>query len=90
MAAGYFQSPVLDATGLEGGWDFVLTFSGAGRVGGGPRGRGDGAVADAAAPDGAISIFEAVEKELGLKLEQQKRNVQVLVIDHIERKPIDN
>jgi len=91
MASGYLQSPVVDATGLEGGWDFLLSFSGAGRVGGGPRGRGgDGAVADAAAPDGAISLFEAVEKELGLKLEPQKRNVQVLVIDHIERKPIDN
>jgi uncharacterized protein (TIGR03435 family) len=33
---------------------------------------------------------EAVAKQLGLKLEQVKRPVKVLVIDHIEPKPIDN
>jgi uncharacterized protein (TIGR03435 family) len=29
-------------------------------------------------------------KQLGLKLELQKRPAPVLVIEHIERKPIDN
>ena len=31
-----------------------------------------------------MSIFEAVDKQLGLKLVEQKRPVSVLVIDHIE------
>jgi uncharacterized protein (TIGR03435 family) len=29
-------------------------------------------------------------KQLGLKLEMQKRPIPVLVIEHIERKPIEN
>ena len=39
---------------------------------------------------GGLSLSEALEKQLGLKLETEKRPVSVLVIDHIERKPTDN
>jgi uncharacterized protein (TIGR03435 family) len=35
-------------------------------------------------------LFDAVEKQLGLKLDVQKRTYPVLVIDHIEEKPTDN
>ena len=45
---------------------------------------------EAADPGGAISLYEAIEKQLGLKLQQTKRPAQVLVIDHIEPKPIEN
>jgi uncharacterized protein (TIGR03435 family) len=38
---------------------------------------------------GALSLFDALPKELGLKLEQHKRPLPVLVIDHIEREPTD-
>jgi uncharacterized protein (TIGR03435 family) len=31
-----------------------------------------------------------VEKQLGLKLEMQKRSMPVIVIDHLEQKPTDN
>jgi uncharacterized protein (TIGR03435 family) len=91
--------PVQDATGLEGGWDISLTFTQgpmmampvrvAGPDGGMP---GGGGVAMPAAPDptGGYTIFAAIEKQLGLKLEQQKRNLPVFVIDHIEQKPIEN
>ncbi len=92
LAGGYLQSPVLDKTGLEGGWDFILNFSPNGMVAGGrarPRG-GDGAAAEAEDPGDAISLFEAIDKQLGLKLESEKRQATVLVIDKIERKPIDN
>jgi uncharacterized protein (TIGR03435 family) len=41
-------------------------------------------------PNGALSLFEAINKQLGLKLEMQKRPNPVLVIDHIEEKPTDN
>jgi uncharacterized protein (TIGR03435 family) len=37
-----------------------------------------------------ISIFSAIDKELGLKLQAQKRAMPVLVIDHIEQKPTEN
>ncbi len=102
--------PILDLTGIEGGWDFTLTWSqnfamampaGGGMVtmarrvetgpGGpaGPAGGGEG-VGVAAEPVQGVSIFEAVEKQLGLKLEAGKRMVPVIVIDHLEEKPTEN
>jgi uncharacterized protein (TIGR03435 family) len=89
--------PVANATGLEGRWDFTLTFSmgmpmmaqGAGR--GGAEGTGDGApMPSASNPTGGYTLFEAVEKQLGLKLEKQKRTMPVIVIDSMEQKPTDN
>jgi uncharacterized protein (TIGR03435 family) len=96
MAGGYIQgATVYDETGIEGAFDFTLSFSGAGMIGGGGRGGrgGDGppgAIPQASDPNGAISLYEAIEKQLGLKLERTKRPAQVLVIDHIEPKPIEN
>ncbi len=85
-ARGYIQGEVLDATGLEGGWDFTLSFSK------GAQFRGGKAPEPGAAPDpnGAISAPEALEKQLGLKLELRKRPMRILVIDHIEKAPTDN
>jgi uncharacterized protein (TIGR03435 family) len=37
-----------------------------------------------------LNIFEAMEKQLGLKLEMHKRPMPVTVIDHIEQKPTEN
>lgn len=88
-ASGYIHSEVLDATGLQGGWDFTLSFSKAAQFSGGspetsgpePRGR---------EPNGALSAPEALLRQLGLKLELRKRPVRVLVIDRIERRPTEN
>ena len=100
IAPGYIHSPVLDATGLEGSWDFTLSFSPAGFMGGGRGGRGGdgpagnappppaaGAVPEASDPDGGMSLLEAIEKEIGLKLVLQKRSLPCLVIDHADEKP---
>jgi uncharacterized protein (TIGR03435 family) len=57
---------------------------------GGDAGQATAAVPTAADPTGALTIFEAMEKQLGLKLEQQKRPMPVIVIDHIEQKPTEN
>ncbi len=100
IAPGYIHSPVLDATGLTGSYDFVLSFTPIGAFqnpgGGGGRG-GDGAAAPPKAsndvpndPTGALTLPEAIDKQLGLKLEQKKRMVQVLVIDKVDAKPTDN
>ena len=35
-------------------------------------------------------VFDAVNKELGLKLEKTKRSYPVLVIDHMEETPTEN
>ena len=90
LANGYVHSGVLDATGLEGAWDFTINFSGIGLLrGGGAPGQPSGG-ASASDPNGALSLPDAVNKQLGLKLETQKRLVPVLVIDHIDEKPTDN
>jgi uncharacterized protein (TIGR03435 family) len=102
IAPGYIKSPVTDATGIDGAWDFTLSFSPAGlaRGGGGRGGRGgdggpppaqpSGDVLAASDPISALSLFEAIDKQLGLRLEPQKRPASVLVIDHVEQKPTDN
>jgi uncharacterized protein (TIGR03435 family) len=97
IAPGYLRTNVVDATGLEGGYDFTFSFSpiGAIRMAQAARPSSDRApgadtTTEAADPSGAISLFDALNKQLGLKLETVKRPVQVLVIDKVERKPIDN
>ena len=95
--SAYVTTPVEDATGLEGSYDFTISYSPVGatsRNAGGGRGGPEGAPgldsANAAEPDGAITLFEAIEQQLGLKLVEEKRPVTVFVIDHVEAKPTDN
>jgi uncharacterized protein (TIGR03435 family) len=92
LAPGYIKTPVLDSTGLEGSWDFTLNFSTIGQLqGNGQNRQGSGeGTASASDPNGAVSLPEAISRQLGLKLEQTKRPVKVLVIDHIEPKPSEN
>jgi uncharacterized protein (TIGR03435 family) len=42
----------------------------------------------AADPTG-ISFFEALDRELGLKLVKQTRRYPVIVVDHVEEKPVE-
>jgi uncharacterized protein (TIGR03435 family) len=95
LAFGTINFPVEDVTGLQGGFDVAMSFSpnagmnfgGPGRGGAPPA--GENAIASASDPTGGMTIFEAIEK-LGLKLEQRKRDVPVIVIDRIESKPTEN
>jgi uncharacterized protein (TIGR03435 family) len=86
--------PILDATGIEGGWDFTLTYDQRPPVPNAPGRGGDNGppapVPEASDPSGGYTIFEAMEKQLGLKLEMQKRSMPVVVIDHLEQRPVDN
>jgi uncharacterized protein (TIGR03435 family) len=87
--------PLSDATELEGGWDFTLTFTMAmmpamARGPGGDAGPGGAALPSASEPTSGLTVFEAIEKQLGLKLNMQKRPMQVIVIDHLEQKPTEN
>ena len=87
LAPGYIRVPVLDATKLEGAYDLTFNFSPIGAVQGGAGpvgeiGQGGGVASD---PTGAMSLFQALPRQLGLKLELQKRPNPVLVIDSAER-----
>jgi len=97
MAPGYIHSPVLDSTGLKGSWDFTLSFSSAvltqagAHIGPPPAApAATSSTVAASDPNGAVSLFDAVSKQLGLKLEKQRRPAPVLVIDYIEEKPTEN
>jgi uncharacterized protein (TIGR03435 family) len=70
--------PVLDETGLTGRYDFKIRFAAR---------RGP----DAGVPsDPAPSIFDAVEQQLGLKLESASSSLDQLIIDSIDREPTEN
>jgi uncharacterized protein (TIGR03435 family) len=100
IAGGYVPDPVIDSTGLDGAYDFTLSFTKKVDLDKTitlvpPRGDST----DASAPSdllSGLSVFDAVQKQLGLKLEKRESgpsdqvSVPVLVIDHIERQPTDN
>lgn len=82
-----------NATGLEGGWDFTLSFSGAGQLQNGPApatAPDAGGLAAVLEPTGALSLFDAVNKQMGLKLVKEVRPAPVLVIDSVSEQPTDN
>jgi uncharacterized protein (TIGR03435 family) len=85
--------PVLDGTGIDGAWDFTLNYDALANLAA-RRPLGGGAAAgpngEASDPSGSISFVDAIEKQLGLKLEVHKRPEPVLVIDDIEEKPTAN
>jgi uncharacterized protein (TIGR03435 family) len=89
--SGDFKTPVVDATGLTGRYDLQLSWTQNMRAA--ARATAP-ATADAAPgasdPSGAISLFDAFQRQLGLKFEQQKRPMQVLVLDHVEETPTEN
>jgi len=89
---GYIQIPVVDETGIKGSYDFQLSFTPAGRLeGGGRGGRGGDSDATPAPPMGSgLSIFDALQAQLGLKLESKKLPMPIIVIDHVERTPTEN
>ncbi len=68
---------VVDRTGLEGPYDFVLDFT--------PDPRPAYATEDSGGP----TFQQALQQQLGLKLEPQKAPVEFLVLDHVEH-PTEN
>jgi uncharacterized protein (TIGR03435 family) len=85
LATDYLDHPVVDATGLQDGWNFTLSFSPHAATTTDAR-----AGAEMADPDGKLSLFDAMEKQLGLKLETRKSPLPVLVIDRVEQQPAEN
>jgi uncharacterized protein (TIGR03435 family) len=94
LAGGYIFTPVLDSTGLTGAYDFTLSFSMAGQLRA-PAPPPTGAQPSndpntAAEPNGALSLPDAMARQLGVKLVKEKRPSPVLVIDHISQTPTPN
>ena len=92
MANAYIDHPVVDATGLQGGWNFLIGWTpnnGAFQTPQPPNpNQPPGASAEASDPN-TLSVFEALQKELGLKLVKQTRSIPVIVVDHVTEKPVE-
>lgn len=69
---------VVDQTGLKGQWNFTLDAS-------------SFALSQPAGIDDAVAMFiQAVNEQLGLKIEQKKVPAEVLIVDHAEKVPVQN
>ena len=82
--AGPLGRPVLDKTGLTGNFDFTLKFA-VDRAQAAPGDSPNGLPPSPSADSDIPFLFEAIQQQLGLKLESGKGPVEVIVIDHIER-----
>src|SRR6202034_1104897 len=76
FAGGYLDQPVIDETNLVGAWDFTIKWT--------PRGELEKQGAD------GISIFAAVEKQLGLKLELKTAARPVFQVASVDETPTPN
>jgi uncharacterized protein (TIGR03435 family) len=69
ILSSVMRRPVMDATGLDGTYNFTVD----------PR-----PYATPGPPDLPTMMITAIQEELGLRLESRKFELQVMVIDHIE------
>jgi uncharacterized protein (TIGR03435 family) len=81
------RSPVTDATGLTGKYDFILTYSDAGAD---PVGAGNRDNVYVPTGDQPQDLFGALPAQLGLRLESKKGPVEQIVVDHADKVPTEN
>jgi uncharacterized protein (TIGR03435 family) len=86
LQTAVLDRPVLDRTGLQGRYDFTLTWTPDETQFAGMGIRVPPPSNDANAPPG---LFTAFQEQLGLRLESTKGPVEVLVVDRVE-KPSEN
>ncbi len=78
ILSGQLQTPVIDATGLKGNYDFEVYWA------------FENGGADAMLEPFRPAMIAAVQSQLGLKLESKKGQAQVLVVDRLDRAPTEN
>jgi len=84
VASRFTARPVVDDTGIEGDYDFSLTFA-AETDAGLPRGY----QGNAALSEPAESFADAVKK-YGLRIAPRKETIDMFVITHVEKTPMEN
>ena len=79
LLSGPLQAPVVDETGLTGRYDFTIDLSN---------------VLDPTTPMGindVIPIFiQVAQLQLGIKIDEKKVAVEMLMVDHAEKLPVEN
>jgi uncharacterized protein (TIGR03435 family) len=71
------RSPVVDMTGLNGRYDFTVDIS-------------KYVTPDTAPDDMIAALLTMVQQELGLRLDARKLPLDILVVDHAEKTPVEN
>jgi uncharacterized protein (TIGR03435 family) len=87
------HKPVTDKTGLQGRYDFDLSYSDtpASMPASEPSGTAAGPAGPALSLDvPAFGFLGAIEAQLGLRLEAKKQLVDIVIIDRLERAPTEN
>jgi uncharacterized protein (TIGR03435 family) len=75
FSAGYFDRNVVDRTSAKGRYDFTLKWSGRGLIG--------------HTPD-AISLFDVLEKQYGIKTDQDRLPFPAIVVESVNETPAPN
>lgn len=75
---------VIDETSLKGSYNFMLNWTPDRVHIAQSAGAGGGEASPLPSESSGLSIFTALQEQLGLKLESRKAPVEVLVIDHVE------
>lgn len=84
MLSNQLGHPVLDRTGLTGRYDFTLDYGASG------MGPGPAPPVEADAGDTEPDIAAAVQQQLGLRLLAGKAEINVLIVDKLEKVPVAN
>jgi uncharacterized protein (TIGR03435 family) len=82
MLSGELNRPVLDKTGLTGSYDFTLDYTPSGLPLPAPSGND--------ASDSGPDLATAVQQQLGLRLVAGRAQIDVVVIDRIQKVPTGN
>jgi uncharacterized protein (TIGR03435 family) len=75
------EHPIMDLTGLTAKYDFTLTFRSS---------RTNELNSTDARADDAPAIFQALQEQLGLKLEARKMPVDLVIVDSDRKIPVEN
>jgi uncharacterized protein (TIGR03435 family) len=75
----YIPHPAIDATGLVGAFDFTFQWS--------PPHLVDNSTSD---PNGSITLVEALDRQLGIRIRPEKAAMPVIVIDQVNPTPTQN
>jgi uncharacterized protein (TIGR03435 family) len=83
--SGRLGRAIQDRTGLTGNYDFSLNWTPGEGESNGIAGFLDHSPAPATAPEPGVSIFTALQEQMGLRLESTKVTIEAIVIDSAER-----
>jgi uncharacterized protein (TIGR03435 family) len=85
MMSNVLRAPVIDMTGLTGRYDITLNVA---KYAGDMAARGQSLDSAPADPQAMISMI--LQEEFGLKLEAKKMPLDLVIVDHAEKVPVEN